>query len=475
MHQSLEHPPRRSRDSQALMVLERLLLSDDLAAAFNSFGPGAPVSMNRGLIRPAPVMSLNSQLKAAYASLKETAAVRNWGAQTKPIVAAALAFALLFSPVPPDTPFMPTPLVVQARDMAGAGSGSPVTKDPDALLRFALPNQPKEMTPILSGLETSRYNIGKRNWLNVVGAVNSAKKGLDQKSTANILKAVPKASAPEAEKLLANVKGDVEALGKSALDQDLAVSTQKAESALDSMGEIGRLIASDYKQPAPPAEYNKLPYLKGRATVDLTLKRPGGKFDVYGTLYDQIDLTLTVDGYTAPITAGNFVDLVDRGFFNGFPIQRSDGFVIQTGDPTQDGVPAAFKSKQTGFVPPGKTKARRIPLEVMISGDKQPFYEATYDDDGRGGQPAVLPFNSYGALGMARSEDDLKSASTQFFWLLFDSDLTPAGKNVLDGYYSCFGMTTKNANLLADVKEGDMVTSAKVTTGLENLVKPPDA
>lgn len=29
----------------------------------------------------------------------------------------------------------------------------------------------------------------------------------------------------------------------------------------------------------------------------------------------------------------------------------------------------------------------------------------------------------------------------QVFWLLFESDLTPAGKNLLDGRYSCFGYT----------------------------------
>jgi len=28
-------------------------------------------------------------------------------------------------------------------------------------------------------------------------------------------------------------------------------------------------------------------------------------------------LTLVVDGYSAPVTAGNFVDLVQRGFYNG--------------------------------------------------------------------------------------------------------------------------------------------------------------
>ena len=49
---------------------------------------------------------------------------------------------------------------------------------------------------------------------------------------------------------------------------------------------------------------------------------------------------------------------------------------------------------------------------------------------GRGGYASALPFNAYGALGMAREEYSADSASSQFFWLLFDSDLTPAGMHI---------------------------------------------
>ena len=53
--------------------------------------------------------------------------------------------------------------------------------------------------------------------------------------------------------------------------------------------------------------------------------------------------------------------------------------------------------------------------------------------------------------------------ASQFFWLLFDSDLTPAGKNLLDVRYACFGYTVDGARLLSDVKEGDTIVSAKVS------------
>ena len=73
---------------------------------------------------------------------------------------------------------------------------------------------------------------------------------------------------------------------------------------------------------------------KGRATVEFVMKKGDGeKFDIEGELYDKAVLKMVVDGYNAPLTGGNFLDLVNKGFYNNMKIQRSDGFVVQTGDP----------------------------------------------------------------------------------------------------------------------------------------------
>lgn len=103
--------------------------------------------------------------------------------------------------------------------------------------------------------------------------------------------------------------------------------------------------------------------------------------------------------------------------------------------------------------------------------DSELLYGVSSEDDGRGSAATTLQFQSYGALGMAREEFAADSASTQFFWLLFESDLTPAGRNLLDGRYALFGYTLDGADLLKDVKEGDIIASAKVTKGIENLVR----
>lgn len=233
-----------------------------------------------------------------------------------------------------------------------------------------------------------------------------------------------------------------------------------------------QMVPAGYTTPVP-AEYDDLVQLQGRATVQMTIRKatPGDTFDVQGTTFPQADLTMVLDGYAAPVTAGNFVDLVQKGFYTKMPIQRSDGFVVQTGQPT-DGEADGYVGPGGKAVGNGKHGERLIPLEIFVKGDKGPFYETTIEDEGRGGQATVLPFSSYGAMGWAREEYDANSGSSQFFWLLFDSDLTPAGKNVLDGRYPCFGYVVEGADFLSDVKEGDVIVSAKVTNGLKNLVQP---
>jgi cyclophilin family peptidyl-prolyl cis-trans isomerase len=47
----------------------------------------------------------------------------------------------------------------------------------------------------------------------------------------------------------------------------------------------------------------------------------------------DVDMTIVVDGYNAPVSAGQFIDLVQRKFYDGMDVQRADGFVVQTGDP----------------------------------------------------------------------------------------------------------------------------------------------
>lgn len=387
--------------------------------------------------------------------------------------AAALASFLVLAPLSPDvliggaSSLLPPlgALPVSAKELA-SGSGSKVNKDPLSLLRLGLPDQPKEVRAVQAKLEETEDSLSRLLVNNAKSASKDATSAL-KGGKAKIAKATPAGREAKMDALLASLSEVVNSLNDNLAANQVGGAQASVRSALLTVTDIEELIASGYTQPTPPAEYTaSVPWLKGRASVDFEVKRPGGKFDVDGELYDKLKMTVIVDGYTAPVTAGNFVDLVSKGFYDGYHIQRSDGFVVQTGDPTAEG-----KGDKNGYVQDGKI--RNVPLEVFVKGDKEPLYGATFDDDNRGGYAAVLPFNAYGALGMAREEYTVDSASSQWFWLLFDSDLTPAGKNLLDGRYACFGYTVDGARLLSDVKEGDLIVSAKVVKGMENLVKPP--
>jgi cyclophilin family peptidyl-prolyl cis-trans isomerase len=169
---------------------------------------------------------------------------------------------------------------------------------------------------------------------------------------------------------------------------------------------------------------------------------------------------MVADGYNAPVTAGNFVDLVQKKFYDGMEFQRADGFVVQTGDP---GNPEA------GYVEGGKL--RTIPFEVRVATDTAPIYEETLEDNGRFNEQPAIPFNAYGTIAAARSEFEPNSASSQVFWLLKESELTPSGANLLDGRYAVLGYVVDGADLLADVQVGDKIEYVKVVEGGELLVK----
>ncbi len=119
----------------------------------------------------------------------------------------------------------------------------------------------------------------------------------------------------------------------------------------------------------------------------------------------------------APITAGNFLGLVNSGFYNGLTFHRYvAGFVIQGGDPKGDGTGGSNKT---------------IPLEIA---------------------PGLT--HNIGALGMARSQDP-DSASSQFYVVIGEA-------HFLDGQYAVFGNVTEGMDVVDQLRQGDRMTKVYV-------------
>ena len=150
-----------------------------------------------------------------------------------------------------------------------------------------------------------------------------------------------------------------------------------------------------------------------------------------------IEIELFMD--EAPITAGNFKDLVERKFYNGLTFHRIiPGFVVQGGCPKGNG---------TGnFIDPETKQARYIKHEWSPK----------------------LSHNKAGILAMARTSDP-NSASSQFFIDLAPlPSLNPGG---VDPYgYAVFGQVVKGMDVVNKIVQ-DNIAPYPGSDGTANPVK----
>lgn len=204
----------------------------------------------------------------------------------------------------------------------------------------------------------------------------------------------------------------------------------------------------------PPAaespQLSGLPRLNGAATVEL--------------IVNGSPIVIEVNGKDAPITAGNFVDLVKRGVYDGLVFHRvvrsPKPFVVQGGDPQSKNPKVPAQQLGTGsFIDPATSQPRFIPLEITPEKADKPLYSQPFADAGLSTPPKLK--HTRGAVAMARSMLP-DSASSQFYITLSELDF-------LDGNYAVFGYVTQGMDVVDKIQQGDRIESAKVTKGLENL------
>eukprot|EP00241_Pyramimonas_parkeae_P002313 CAMPEP_0114245588 /NCGR_PEP_ID=MMETSP0058-20121206/11982_1 /TAXON_ID=36894 /ORGANISM="Pyramimonas parkeae, CCMP726" /LENGTH=444 /DNA_ID=CAMNT_0001358663 /DNA_START=49 /DNA_END=1383 /DNA_ORIENTATION=+ len=340
--------------------------------------------------------------------------------------------------------------------------GEPVT-DPRVLLRNALPvslegsplvELDNQLRALAGGMSAKRSAAGSRSivqsdtLLEGVAAVDAQALSVGlRKATSfannkadQILEGIPPCNRPAAQRLLDQLTAGLSAFEQSAGRMNLQTLVHTQNDLLNVSGQLQSLMVEDV---FVPEEYKNLPVLKGRAVVEITLyddDRPG----------QENVVTVVLDGLNAPLTAGNFLDLVQKKFYNGMPVQRADGFVVQTGESA-------------------KISGRKIPMEVRFEGEQDITYGYTKDDLGFLRKQVVLPFNSQGTLAMARDEFDSNSADTQIFFLNRESEVTPSGTNVLDGNYAVFGYVVENQDAVSRLSVGDKIKSIDIKYGVDRF------
>ena len=215
---------------------------------------------------------------------------------------------------------------------APSAAGTRVNSDPESLLRYGLPIKIKVIKDMQDSLESAKMNLitrrviyAKNDMNNVNLILNANKLKILKNTPSNHVAAVQvaidgmNAKFPTFEDLCNKVVSS----GSGSIQE---------QAYLNDANLLYRDIASDMstlmEQQVPdtfrrsiPSEYNHLPRLQGRATVNVVFKKPdGSRFDVDGVLYDDIKMKLVVDGYNAPLTAGNFVDLINKKFYDNKPV-----------------------------------------------------------------------------------------------------------------------------------------------------------
>lgn len=188
-----------------------------------------------------------------------------------------------------------------------------------------------------------------------------------------------------------------------------------------------------------------IPCLKGKAVVSL--------------LTSKGEVQVSLDGDAAPLTAGNFVDLVRRGVYNGTVFHRvvkePAPFVVQGGDPqSRDPKVPVDQLGGGSFIDPASGQPATSPWRSASAARPSPATAS----------PALAPTNWPGSSspisggpghGQGRGSN---SASAQFYIAL---QALPE----LDGRYAVFGRVSKGMDVVDRINQGDKLLKATLLSG----------
>ena len=351
-------------------------------------------------------------------------------------------------------------MILSSSDPAHAVLNSPnaqIARTPDSALRRAIPAFNPDVKSIQKSLEDIAYanRIPQRKPWGTMGqrvaeALDSA--SLDRRE--RLIEGVPSSSVAEANEA-------AEKLLKTLQKLELAVKTQQPDLTGLRVSESLQAVSTLELLQAPSLpyaikkEYAGLPRLIGRATIEMKVEKKDSSLafvdEKNGGRVRTGLVRLTLDGYSAPLTAGNFlVNVLDK-MYDGRPIQSS----------------------YTSLFVPGKLELPRppLPLEILPLGEFEPIYRLPLDV--QGGELPVLPLSISGSLAMAHlpGSDSFVSGEE---WFIYRYDKAASGLGGLafdEGSFGVFGYITKGFDVLNGLQTGDTIVSMRVVEGEERLVR----
>ncbi len=319
-------------------------------------------------------------------------------------------------------------------------------KDPNAILRNALPIKQLELQEIQHKLEETSDLVRGGRWPALSKTVTNCQ-SLLKKYQNRIIEELPSEKQKIAESTFLNLKNDFDDLQNQAKLKDKYLFIQTRKEALDKIGGLEEYFLPSEFPYSIPSEFDNLPRLLGRAKVNIRTSKG--------------DMQAIIDGFNAPLTAGAFIDLSSKKFYNNLPINRAEEFfVLQTGDPVGD---------EIGYIDPETNLERHVPLEIRIPNESETFYNETFEDLGFYTETPTLPFATLGTLGWSHSSTEVDDGSSQFFFFLYEAELNPAGRNLIDGRNAAFGYVIDGFEVLEELTKDDTIISIDVISGIDKL------
>ncbi len=319
-------------------------------------------------------------------------------------------------------------------------------KDPNAILRNALPIRQVELQEIQHKLEDTSDLVRGGRWPALIKTVTKCQ-SLVKKYQSRILQDLPNEKQKDAEKTFFALKDDLDNLQNQAKLKDKYSFIETRREVLEKIGGIEEYFLPTEFPYSIPGEFDNLPRLLGRAKVNIKTSKG--------------DMQAVIDGFNAPLTSGAFIDLSSKKFYSNLPINRAEEFfVLQTGDPV---------GEEIGYIDPETNQERHVPLEIRIPDENETFYNQTFEDLGFYTETPTLPFATLGTLGWSHSNTAVDDGSSQFFFFLYEAELNPAGRNLIDGRNAAFGYVVDGFDVLEELSKDDMIISIDVIEGIENL------
>ncbi|GAB2258860.1 hypothetical protein Droror1_Dr00015020 [Drosera rotundifolia] len=339
---------------------------------------------------------------------------------------------------------------------------SPDTKIPrtgELALRRAIPAN-TNMKAIQEALEDISYLLRipqRKPYGTMEGDVKKALKiAVDEKES--ILASIPtdlRGSGSELYASLVDGKDGLQTLLGSIKDKDPDKLSAGLSASLDTVAALELLQAPGLSF-LLPQQYMDYPRLNGRGTVELMIEKGDGTAftpQSRGEAKSTATIQVVIDGYSAPLTAGNFAKLVIDGVYDGTKLNCANQAILS--DNKID--------RNSGY---------SVPLEIKPSGQFEPLYKTRLSV--QDGELPILPLSVYGAVAMAHSDvSEEFSSPSQFFFYLYDKRNSGLGGISFDeGQFSVFGYTTVGMDVLRQIKTGDIIKSAKLIQGRDRLVLP---